>query len=117
MMEFIQTFVPPLLLLLGSFFCISGGVGVLRFPDFFTRMHAAGVTDTLGAGLILGALMFMTTNFNDLGKLVLILLFALITSPTASHALAKSAVRAGIPPKSDDEVTVEVRQGGARSKS
>lgn len=117
MMDFIQSLVPPVLLLLGSFFCVSGGVGVLRFPEFYTRMHAAGVTDTLGAGLILGALMFMTTGFNDLAKLILILLFTLITGPTATHALAKSAVRGGITPESTSEITVEVRPGGGPSRS
>lgn len=116
MTDSIQSWAPPLLLLLGSFFCVSGGVGVLRFSEFYTRMHATGVTDTLGAGLILGALMFMTNDFNELAKLILILLFILITSPTATHALAKSAVRSGLRPESGDEITVEVRPGSGPSK-
>lgn len=79
-------------LILGGFFCISGGVGLLRFPDFFTRIHAAGVTDTLGAGLILAGLMFQAGDPITLIKLILVLLFAWLTGPTATHALAKSAV-------------------------
>ncbi len=80
-------------ILLGGFFLISGGVGLLRFPDFFTRMHAAGVTDTLGAGLVLLGLMFQTDGqWLVLFKLLFILLFILITSPTATHALAKAAL-------------------------
>lgn len=86
-------------LLLGSFFCISGGVGVLRFPDFFSRMHAAGVTDTLGAGcIVLGLLLQSEWNFLVIVKLLLIIAFLYITSPTASHALAKAALHGGLVP-------------------
>ncbi len=85
------------LLALGSFFCLSGGIGMLRFPDFYTRMHAAGVTDTLGAALVIAGLMVQATPVVFL-KLVLILLFLLLTSPTSSHALAKAAVHGGLKP-------------------
>jgi len=79
-------------LLAGAFFAISGGVGILRFPDFFTRMHATGVTDTLCAGLILVGLMFQAGWSAALLKLFLILAFMLLTSPTATHAIAKAAM-------------------------
>ena len=79
-------------LLAGSFFAISGGIGILRFPDFFTRMHATGVTDTLCAGLILVGLMFQAGWSATLLKLILILAFLLLTSPTATHAIAKAAL-------------------------
>jgi len=79
-------------LLAGAFFAISGGVGILRFPDFFTRMHATGVTDTLCAGLILVGLMFQAGWSAALLKLFLILAFLLLTSPTATHAIAKAAL-------------------------
>ncbi len=79
-------------LLLGSFFAVSGGVGILRFPDFFSRLHPAGVTDTLGATLILIGLTFQA-GFNLTSvKLIMILGFLLLTNPTATHALAKSAL-------------------------
>ena len=45
------------LLLAGSFFCIVGGIGLIRLPDFFARIHGAGITDTLGASLVLAGLM------------------------------------------------------------
>ena len=88
------------LLVLGGFMCFSGAVGIHRFPDFFSRMHAAGVTDTLGSSLILIGLM-LQTGWQDtvLVKLVLIFLFILLTSPTASHALAKAALHGGLRPK------------------
>ena len=79
-------------LLLGSFFAVSGGVGILRFPDFFSRLHPAGMTDTLGAALILMGLM-LQAGFNLISvKLIMILAFLLLTNPTATHALAKSAL-------------------------
>lgn len=84
------------LVIIGGFFAISGGLGVLRFPDFFTRVHAAGVTDTLGAGMILTGLMLQAPDAITFIKLVFVLAFALMTSPTATHALAKAAIRGGL---------------------
>ena len=89
-------------LLLGTFLIVSGGLGVLRFPDFFTRMHAAGITDTLATALILVGLMMMAGWSLALFKLMLIMLFIMITSPTASHALAKSAVHGRLKPRLAD---------------
>lgn len=87
------------LLLLGGFLCISGGVGVLRFPDFFTRMHAASVTDTMGTVCILGGLIVQSQfDWLVIAKLLFILLFVFFTSPTASHALAKAAIHSGMTP-------------------
>ncbi len=80
----------------GIFLLVSGGVGLLRFPEVFSRMHAAGVTETLAASLILLGLMLLAGWGIVMFKLLLILLFILITSPTASHALAKSAVHGGL---------------------
>lgn len=89
-------------LLLGAFLILSGGVGVLRFPDFFTRMHAAGVTETLATTLILFGLMLIA-GWNIVSfKLVLILLFIMITSPVASHALAKAALHGKLQPLVDE---------------
>ena len=98
-----------LMLIAGSCVCISGAVGVLRFPDFFTRMHAAGVTDTLGAGLILGGLMLQTTDYLVIVKLLLLLAFALLTSPTATYALAKSALLGNLRPLLDDATSRDER--------
>ena len=100
-----------LCLLLGSFLCISGGVGILRFPDFYTRMHAVGVTDTLAAGMILVGLMLQNTDSLALLnpdspvrlKLLLILLMTLFINPTASHALAKAAMHSDLSPLLDNK--------------
>lgn len=91
MMELALTIASWTALLAGSLFLLCGGIGILRFPDFYTRLHAAGVTDTLGAGLILLGLM-MHGGFTLVTiKLILILGFLWFTSPTATHALAKAA--------------------------
>lgn len=90
-----------LLLMAGSFFGISGGVGMLRFPDFYTRMHAAGVTDTLCAVLILLGLMLQAGWGLVLIKLFLILALLLLTSPTATHALGRAAFLSRLQPLLD----------------
>ena len=82
-------------LLAGGFLCITGGVGLLRLPDFFPRVHAVGVTETLAAPLLLCGLMLRMEWSLDLLKVVLILVFVLATNPTASHAMAKAAQHGG----------------------
>jgi len=82
----------------GSLFAVIGGVGLLRLPDVFARMHGGGITDTLGAGLILVGLMFQSGLSLATGKLVMVLLFLLLTSPTATHAVARAALSAGVGP-------------------
>ncbi len=78
-------------IVVGSLFAVIGGIGIHRFPDFFTRLHAAGVTDTMGAALILIGLMVQAGWTLLAVKLFLILGFLMFTSPTATHALAKAA--------------------------
>ena len=85
-------------LLGGSFFCLTGAVGLLRFPEFFSRIHAASLTDTLGASLILIGLMFQAGWGLALPKLILILIFSLLAGTTASHAMAKAALKSGMKP-------------------
>ncbi len=87
------------LLLSGGGFCIVGGLGLLRLPDVYARMHAAGITDTLGAGLILAGLMVQGGFSLVTVKLFLILVFLLYTSPTSTYALANAAHRRGLAPR------------------
>jgi multicomponent Na+:H+ antiporter subunit G len=85
-------------LLAGLFFVLAGTIGVLRLPDFYTRLHAAGMTDTLGAELILLALIIQS-GFSQMSlKLLLVAFFLLATSPTATHAVAHAAYKAGLKP-------------------
>lgn len=89
-------------LVAGGLFSVVGGIGLLRFPDVFSRMHAAGITDTLGAGLVLLGLMLQSGLSLVTVKLVMILSFLLITSPTSTHALAKAALARGVRPITED---------------
>ncbi len=82
----------------GSVFCLTGAVGLFRFPDFFSRIHAASLTDTLGASLILVGLMFQAGWSLALPKLIMILVFSLLAGTTASHAMAKAALKSGLRP-------------------
>ncbi len=86
-------------ILVGSFLCFSGGIGLIRFPDFYTRMHAVGVTDTLGAGMVLVGLMILSPDLLVFAKLVMVLLLTLLIGPTTSHVLAKAAFHNGLMPQ------------------
>ena len=86
------------LLLSGAVFSIIGGIGLIRLPDLFTRMHAAGLIDTLGLGLIAIGLMLQAGWTIVTVKLVLLLAFIFFTGPTGTHALAKAALHGGEKP-------------------
>jgi multicomponent Na+:H+ antiporter subunit G len=92
-----------ILLVAGGLFCIVGAVGLLRMPDFYTRVHAASVTDTLGAGLILLGLILQAGSILVAAKLVIIGLLIFFTSPAATHALARAALGRGLKPLLDRE--------------
>ena len=82
----------------GLIFVLGGAIGVMRLPDFYTRMHAAGVTDTLGAELITLGLILQAQDWQTVAKLLLVGLLVFLTSPTATHAVANAAHRAGHKP-------------------
>lgn len=101
MVELIIDIVSWMLLLGGGAVGVFGGLGLIRFPDFYTRLHAAGVTDTLCALMIIIGLI-LQAGFSILSvKLALVLLFLLFTAPTASHALARAAMVDGLEPQVD----------------
>ncbi|MFS2317395.1 monovalent cation/H(+) antiporter subunit G [Maricaulis sp. D1M11] len=82
----------------GLIFVLAGAIGVIRMPDFYTRMHAAGVTDTLGAELIITGLILQAGDWQTVAKLLLVGLLLFLTSPTATHAVANAAHRAQLKP-------------------
>lgn len=86
------------LILVGVGFMLTGTFGVLRFPDVFTRQHAAGMTDTAGAGFIVLGLMVQSGFGLNLARLLFILLFLVFTSPIATHAVCRAALHAGEKP-------------------
>ncbi len=105
-MDFVLDILSWILLTLGGFAVLVGGIGALRMPDLYTRMHAASVTDSLGAILVLFGIMLQAGLSLAAIKLAAILLFLLLTSPTSSNALASAALLAGKKPmnelKNDD---------------
>jgi multicomponent Na+:H+ antiporter subunit G len=87
-----------LLLLSGSVFVLIGGIGLLRMPSLYARLHAASLTDTLGTLLILGGIIIQAGFTLAAIKLVAIAVFLLLTGPTAAYALANAALLSGSMP-------------------
>jgi multicomponent Na+:H+ antiporter subunit G len=92
------------LVLLGLLFFTGGAVGIIRMPDFYSRLHPAGKLDTMGLFMsMLGVALYTVQSFS-LGdlltglKIILIVVFVFITSPTATHAIVDAGVRAGLEP-------------------
>ena len=77
---------------------VVGAVGLVRFPDFYARLHAAGVTDTAGAELVLIAMMLQSPSYLIVAKLLFISFFLFLTSPVATHAIAHAAWVEGVSP-------------------
>ena len=86
------------LCLTGALLCVIGTIGVMRFPDFYTRMHAASITDTSGATVILIGMALMAPGWLVVVKLTVIFWLLFLTSPAASHAVASAAHTAGLQP-------------------
>tara|TARA_B100000949_G_C14038098_1_gene348312 strand:- start:136 stop:435 length:300 start_codon:yes stop_codon:yes gene_type:complete len=88
-----MTSIAIVLIVLGVFFLFMGAVGLVRFPDFYSRMHAAGKCDTLGSLLLLTG--FACYNGATLAsvKMLAIAFFVFITSPTATHSIARVALK------------------------
>ncbi|MFW6093923.1 MAG: monovalent cation/H(+) antiporter subunit G [Pseudomonadota bacterium] len=89
------------LLTVGSGFVLVGGIGAVRMPNLYTRVHASSLTDSLGPVLILGGLMLQSGLTLETLKLFAILVFMLITGPTATYALGNAALLAGIQPQAE----------------
>ena len=99
MIEFLINLVSWILMIIGGIFVVSGAVGLVRMPDLYTRLHAASLTDTggtlfIGLALIIQALFIFDDHMAAI-KMGLIVFFTLFTGPTASHALAKTALLCG----------------------
>ncbi len=82
----------------GVFFIVVGSIGLIRMPDVYTRLHAAGMTDTMGAGLLLIGLSFQAGLTLITVRLMMIWAFLLFTSPIGTHALARAALHGKVEP-------------------
>ena len=87
----------------GALLGVAGGIGIHRFPDFYSRLHAAGITDTLCAAMFLIGLALQTGLSIASLKLLLIFIFLFFSSPTATHALANAALLGGLKPALDED--------------
>ncbi|MEH6402009.1 MAG: monovalent cation/H(+) antiporter subunit G [Sneathiella sp.] len=101
MMDFILDIGTWISLLIGSFFLLITGFGLLRFPDLYTRIHAGGMADTLATAIICFGLALQSGFTLISVKLLFIVIFVFLTSPTATYALAQAAFVAGLKPKLD----------------
>ncbi|MBW1835575.1 MAG: monovalent cation/H(+) antiporter subunit G [Deltaproteobacteria bacterium] len=107
-----------ILLLAGLFFFTGGAVGIIRFPDFYTRLHPAGKLDTMGLLMSMSAMSLYTLGDFSISsvltgtKIILIVIFIFITSPTATHAIVDAGVRAGLAPWfKEEEIKVTYVRG------
>lgn len=104
-----------LLLLGGSFFSIVGGIGLLRLPDFYTRIHSGGITDTGGAGLILLGLALQAGPTLIAVKLLLILGFLWLAGAITGNTVTKAAFAHGLKPKLHEDSPLQPAMGEERA--
>ena len=86
------------LLLAGAGFFLAGTVGLLRFPDVYTRLHGLTKADNVGLGLVVAGLVLQAESWAAIGKLLLIWLLVLLASASVAHLVARTALRKGIRP-------------------
>ncbi len=98
MLDLIIKGIASLFLFAGAFFFITATIGLLRLPDIFTRLHATGKGDTLGAGLILIGLAILSGFSTTSVKLIVMLTFIFMTSPVATHTICRAVYDLGVRP-------------------
>lgn len=98
--EIILNLIIAFFLLSGTFFILSSSIGIVRFPDVYTRLHAATKASTLGiAGILIGAFLFLYVSDSIVsGKLLLAIVFTLLTAPVSGHMISRAAHRNGVKP-------------------
>jgi multicomponent Na+:H+ antiporter subunit G len=98
MIDQIIQYVAGILIIIGSAFCLLAAIGVLRFPDLYTRMHAATKAGTVGAGFVLLAIAVASLDASVALRALAGLGFLILTAPVAAHLLARAAYSAGYQP-------------------
>ena len=89
-------FVSAALLIAGAVFFLAGTLGLLRFPDVYTRLHALTKADNVGLGLVVAGLAVQAESWGVAGKLVLVWLLVLVAGASVSHLVARGALHRGI---------------------
>lgn len=97
MIETVLTLASALCLLIGAGFALVGALGVLRFPDVYTRTHAASKAGTLGSGFCMLAVALGTEQIDVTARALVAIVFFMLTAPVSAHLLARAAFRAGYP--------------------
>ena len=92
------------LVVIGSVFAFLAALGLLRLPDLYTRMHAASKAGVVGAGLMLLGVAFVALDGAVALRVILGIVFLLLTTPVSAHLLARAAYRAGIEPVSSTSI-------------
>ena len=95
-----MSYLAAVVMVIGSLFCALAALGILRFPDLYTRLHAASKAGPLGAGLILLGAGLASGDLVILIRCGLGLVFLILVSPVSAHLLARSALRSGTAPSS-----------------
>ena len=104
-----------ILLVIGSVLGLTGAIGLFRFPDFYSRVHAASISDTLCAACFVFGLMLQSGLTLISAKLFIVLALLWITCPTATHALVKAAHSSGLRAVLSDEDDRDAKKGGESS--
>lgn len=97
-MSLVRDIATIVLVCAGSFFFLAGTIGLIRFPDFFTRLHAMTKADNVGLGLVVLGLAMQADSVTAIGQLFVVWLLVLLSSASSSHLLARSALRRGLEP-------------------
>jgi len=92
----LNDYVSSILLILGAIFFLAGTLGLLRFPDVYTRLHALTKADNVGLGLLIAGLAVQAESWAIVGKLFLIWLLILLAGASVSYLIAKGAFRRGV---------------------
>ncbi len=92
----LSDYIASTFLVAGSIFFLAGTVGMLRFPDVFTRLHALTKADNVGLGLIVLGMAITSGSWADVGKLLLIWGLVLLAGATVAHLIARGAIRRGL---------------------
>jgi multicomponent Na+:H+ antiporter subunit G len=93
-----MTLLAAIIMLGGVFFLTVSSMGVVRLPDFYSRTHAVGKSETLGAMLLLSGLAIYNGFSLSSLKLLLILVFVAVANPTATHTISRAALHTGLQP-------------------
>ncbi|MFH1242617.1 MAG: monovalent cation/H(+) antiporter subunit G [Pseudomonadota bacterium] len=102
-MTLLTDIISVLFMLAGLFFFTTATLGLLRLPDFYSRLHATGKGDTLAVLLsLIGLAVYNGFSLTSL-KIVLIAVFMFLAQPTATHAISRAAFRCNVPPFTTDE--------------